>query len=351
MTDLAVSLLIAEAHAAAFEAVANDPEYATIDRLALHRLTFAALAAAAPVISASYRAEAEASIVEGIAVASERIRPSIEKSLVDAHDRATAVERERHAPLVAAVRGLVADDRGLPTRELFFALADLDAAHNPVATGAVSATQPSGQVFEGLGKGGRSSEDLRASQGFTSPRIQTRPLPVESVPGERFIPHSRAAGSQPGINALIIESQELRELCVKRWDKIEKLRGKLDTARTDADNLRRTVEDQLAENKRLRTLVDILESTNPDGEEYEAAEQAILQRWPDLASNRVYVQHLAETTLDAAWSVFHQRHTEPGVDDQTAEEPLGITSAEALEAAAAFIPIVAAQGTSIGEQR
>jgi hypothetical protein len=63
--------------------------------------------------------------------------------------------------------------------------------------------------------------------------------------------------------------------------------------------------------ERLRTLVAILTDDQPDGEEYDAAERALLAAWPDRVGGRLpcrlTVERIVRIALEAAWEVNHQR--------------------------------------------
>ncbi len=92
-----------------------------------------------------------------------------------------------------------------------------------------------------------------------------------------------------------------------------------DATRTVLDNLgrhHRAVRERFstlrAERDRLATLVEILQAEQPDGEEYDAAERAVIEAWPDLGSDRVYVEQLVRHALDAAWAVNHKRRADAG---------------------------------------
>jgi hypothetical protein len=68
--------------------------------------------------------------------------------------------------------------------------------------------------------------------------------------------------------------------------------------------------DVSAERDRLATLVEILAADQPDGEEFEAGFAAFMARWPVYAGEKVFVERVVDTVLDAAWAVNHPERRE-----------------------------------------
>jgi len=106
-------------------------------------------------------------------------------------------------------------------------------------------------------------------------------------------------------------------------------------ARTDVPAL-------LDEVDRLCTLVDILSGQDPDGEEYDAAERALIAAWPEFAHDRVYVEQLAAVALDAAWAVNHARRGDRGAERKVAERKV-------LEAAKVIVAAIRSAKATIDE--
>lgn len=221
---------------------------------------------------------------------------------------AVADLRKLHV-MARAAQDLVSRFGFVGGRSILRPLIDAVGALDGVVVPPVSATQPSEQAFEGRDKGAGADEDLRASQAAES----CGPVSL----GDALRTIATAGGPlRFATPSVADENQTLRELCVKRWDKIEKLRGRLYDSRIGAKNLRKLLKAERSEVKRMATLVAVLDSVDPGSEERDAAEHAIATRWPSLADS----EQIAQIALDAAWYVFRRRLGQPDFDFRTTEQ-------------------------------
>lgn len=107
----------------------------------------------------------------------------------------------------------------------------------------------------------------------------------------------------------------LHEVMECAREAIERVEEERDGERNDNTMLRlRHLEPLRAELAKAKTLISILECDQPDGEEEDAAINALKAlelNWPNLGQAPGYVEEVARGALFAAWEVNHRKRSEP----------------------------------------